>query len=56
VKPASLNPDLERVEQEVTEEPYEAQHGALGDGLVDDEGEEDGMNAQQRDERESGLG
>ncbi|KAG7223753.1 hypothetical protein INR49_026435 [Caranx melampygus] len=43
------------VKQEVTEEADEAQHGAFGDRLVNDEGEEDGMNPQQRDESQSGL-
>ncbi|TNN70941.1 hypothetical protein EYF80_018757 [Liparis tanakae] len=36
--------DLERVEQQVAEEADEAQHGAFRDGLIDDEGEEDGVN------------
>lgn len=47
--------DLEGVEKEVTEEANEAQQGAFRDGLVDDEGEEDGVDPQQRDESQSGL-
>lgn len=50
-----LRSDLEGVEQQVTEETNEAQHGAFRDGLVDDEGEEDGVDPQQRDESQSGL-
>lgn len=50
-----LSSDLEGVEEEVTEETNEAQHGAFRDGLIDHEGEEDGMNPKQRDESQSGL-
>lgn len=50
-----LSSRLERVEQQVTEEANEAQHGAFRDGLVDDEGEEDGVNPKQGDESQSGL-
>ena len=39
-----LSSDLERVEEQVAEETNEAQQGAFRDGLVDDKGEEDGMN------------
>lgn len=46
---------LERVEEQVAEEANEPQHGAFGDGLIDDEGEEDGVNPQQRDESQSGF-
>lgn len=47
--------DLERVEQQVTEEANEAQHGAFWDGLVNDECKEDGVNPKQGDESQSGL-
>ncbi len=50
-----LSSHLERVEQQVTEEANEAQHGAFRDGLVDDESEEDGVNPKQGDESQSGL-
>lgn len=43
-----LSSDLERVEEQVTEEANEAQHGAFRDGLIDDEGEEDGVDPEQR--------
>lgn len=46
---------LERVEEQVAEEANEPQHGAFGDRLIDDEGEEDGVNPQQRDESQSGF-
>lgn len=46
---------LERVEEQVTEKANEPQHRAFGDGLVDDKGEEDGVNPQQRDESQSGF-
>lgn len=47
---------LEGVEEQVTEEADETQHGALGDGLVDNEREEDGVNPKQRDESQGGFG
>lgn len=47
--------DLEGVEQEVTEETNEAQHGAFGHRLVNNKGEEDGVNPQQGDESQSRL-
>ena len=51
----SLTSDLEGVEQQVTEESCEPQCWALGDGLVDDEGEQDAVDAQQGDQGEGGL-
>lgn len=48
-------PYLERVEEQIAKEANEPQHGAFGDRLVDDEGEEDGVNPQQRDESQSGF-
>lgn len=53
--PFSLISDLERVEQQVTEETNEPQHGAFRDRLIDDKGEEDGMYPKQRDESQSGF-
>lgn len=44
---------LKRVEEQVAEEADEPQHGAFGDRLVDNEGEEDGVNPQQRNESQS---
>lgn len=46
---------LERVEEQVAEEANKTQHGAFGNRLVDDEGEEDGVNPQQRNESQSGF-
>lgn len=46
---------LERVEEQVAEEANEPQHGSFGDRLVDDEGEEDGVNPQQRNKSQSGF-
>lgn len=45
--------DLVGVEQQVIEETNEAQHGAFGHRLVNEEGEEDGVNPQQGDESQS---
>lgn len=50
-----LSSDLERVEEQVTEEANEAQHGAFRDGLVDDECEEYGVNPEQGDESQGGF-
>lgn len=50
-----MSSDLEGVEQEVTEEANEAKHGALRDRLINDEGEEDSVNAEQRDESQRGF-
>lgn len=46
---------LERVEEQVAEEANEPQHGAFGDRLVNDEGEEDGVNPQQWNKSQSGF-
>lgn len=50
-----LPSDLEGAEQEVIEEADQPQKRLLRHGLVDDEGEEDGVNSQQRDQCERGL-
>lgn len=50
-----MSSDLEGVEQEVTKEANEAKHGAFGDRLVNDEGEEDGVNAKQWDKSQCGF-
>jgi len=47
--------DLEGVEQKVTKETNEAKHGAFRDRLINDKGEEDGVNPKQRDESQGGL-
>lgn len=47
--------DLERAEQQVVEEANESQQRAFLDRLVDDEGEEDGVNPQQGDEGQGGF-
>ena len=51
-----MTSDLEGAEEQVVEEADEAQEGLFGDGLIDDEGEEDGVNAQQRDKGQGRLG
>jgi len=50
-----VSSDLERVEEQVAEKANEAQHGAFRDGLIDDEGEEDGVNPKEGNEGQSGL-
>lgn len=47
--------DLEWVEQQVTEEADEPQHWTFRDRLIDNKGEEDGVNPEQRNESQSGL-
>ncbi len=51
-----LPSDLEGAEQEVVEEADQPQKRLLRHGLIDDEGEEDGVNSQQRNQRERRLG
>ncbi|KAF3844086.1 hypothetical protein F7725_016134 [Dissostichus mawsoni] len=46
----AVSSDLERVEEQVAEKANEAQHGAFRDGLIDDEGEEDGVNPKKGNE------
>lgn len=48
--------DLKGAKQEVVEEADQPQKRLLRHGLIDDEGEEDGVNSQQRNQRERGLG
>lgn len=48
--------DLEGAEQEVVEEADQPQKRLLRHGLIDDEGEEDGVNSQQRNQCERRLG
>lgn len=50
-----VSSDLERVEEQVAEKANEAQHGAFRDGLIDDEGEEDGVNPKEGNKGQSGL-
>lgn len=50
-----LRSDLERVEEQIAEEANETQHWAFRDGLINDEGEEDGVNPKQGDESQSGF-
>lgn len=47
--------DLERIEEQVTEETNEAQHRALRDRLVNDKCEEYGVNPKQGDKSQSGF-